>query len=82
MPKVGYKANKMKEVHVHLANIVRKERRMRDLKQENIAEELKLSQSGYNKIERGLHKLDIETWSNILNHFGLKLSDELNKIGL
>lgn len=70
-----------KRINKVLAFEVRKERRIRDLTQENMAEELKMSQSKYNKLERNLMPLSIDEWSRVLSYFGFKLSEVLTRNG-
>jgi transcriptional regulator with XRE-family HTH domain len=58
-----------------------KQRRLRDLTQENMADELKMSQSRYNKIERGQLQIVIDEWILILQYFDIKLSSVLIENG-
>ena len=71
-----------REINKILAFEIRKERRLRDLTQQNMADELNMSQSKYNNLERNLMPICVDEWYSILKYFGLKLSTILIQKGL
>lgn len=70
--------NFMKDANILLANKLQKLRKDRDLKQEVVARELKITQQAYSKLERGCVDFSSKFVNKICMYFEITACDFLN----